>query len=93
MLDENLILLLEKPHGVLWKQPFRRVSSLLYAVFLPYFYAKALKRFLKNIFADIVDLDFIGQITFSRNFEKIWNKNVNFRKILKIILINENSFL
>ena len=33
------------------------------------FYAEALKRFPKNIFADIADLAFIGQITFSRNFE------------------------
>ena len=39
---------------------------------------------LKNIFADIVDLAFIGQITFShQNFENNWNKNVNFRKSIQ----------
>ena len=48
---------------------------------------------LKNIFADIVELAFIGQITFFRNFENNWNKNINFRKTFKIIPINENSFL
>ena len=53
------------------------------------FYANALKLSLKSVFAYIVDLAFIGQITFSRNFENDWNKNVN----LKIILIAENSFL
>ena len=48
---------------------------------------------LKNIFADILDLAFNGQITFSWNFENNWNKNVNFCKLFKIILINKNSFL
>ena len=33
------------------------------------FYANALKLSLKSVFAYIVDLAFIGQITFSRNFE------------------------
>ena len=53
------------------------------------FFAKALKRFPESVFAYILDLAFIGQITFSRNFENDWNKSVN----LKIILIAENSFL
>ena len=53
------------------------------------FYANALKLSLKSVFGYIVDFAFIGQITFSRNFENDWNKNVN----LKIILIAENSFL
>ena len=44
---------------------------------------------LKNIFVDIVDLAFIGEMAFSRNFENDWNKNVSFRKIFKIILINK----
>ena len=44
---------------------------------------------LKSIFTYIVDLAFIGQITFSQHFENDWNKNVD----LKIILIVENSFL
>ena len=48
---------------------------------------------LKNIFVDIVDLAFVGQFTFSQNFENNWNKNVIFHQIFKIILINENSFL
>ena len=49
--------------------------------------------FLKNIFADIADFAFIGQVIFSRNFENNWNKNVNFHQLIKIILINENSYL
>ena len=49
------------------------------------FYAKTLKR--------LPDLTFTGQITFSRNFKNNWNKSVNFRQLLKIILINEDSFL
>ena len=53
------------------------------------FYAKALKRFPESVFAYILDLAFIGQITFSRNFENDWNKNVN----LKITLIGDNLFL
>ena len=44
---------------------------------------------MKNIFADTVDLDFIVQITLSRNFENNWKKNISF----KIILIDENLFL
>ena len=35
---------------------------------------------MKNIFAGIEDLAFIGQITFSQNFENNWNKNVNLWK-------------
>ena len=38
-------------------------------------------------------LNFIGQGTFSRIFENIWNKNVIFLTLFKIILINENPFL
>ena len=38
---------------------------------------------LKIIFADIVNLAFIGQITFSQNFENNWSKNVNFRKSIQ----------
>ena len=49
--------------------------------------------YLENIFVDIVDLAFIGNITFSQNFDNNWNKNVNFRQIFKIILINDDSFL
>ena len=52
------------------------------------FYAKALSVSLKSVFAYIVNLAFMGQITFSRNFENNWNKNVN----LKIIPIGEKSF-
>ena len=48
---------------------------------------------MENIFADIVDLAFIGQTTFSQDFDNNWNKNVNLRQILKIILINDDSFL
>ena len=48
---------------------------------------------LKNIFADIVDLAFLGQIIFSQNFVNYWNKKVNFHQTLKIILINDNSVL
>ena len=40
-----------------------------------------------------MDLAFIGQITFSRNFDNNWNESVNFRQIFKIILINGDSFL
>ena len=40
-----------------------------------------------------MDLAVIGQITFSRNFDNNWKKNVNFRQIFKIILINDDSFL
>ena len=47
----------------------------------------------KNIFSYIVDLAFIGQIKFSRNFDSNWNKNVNFSQIFKIIMINDDSFL
>ena len=57
------------------------------------FYAKALKCFPEKYFGDIVDSAFIGQITFSQNFENDWNKIVNFHQIINIILINENSFL
>ena len=38
---------------------------------------------LKNTFAGIVGLAFIGQITFSQNFEYNWNKNVNLRKSIQ----------
>ena len=40
-----------------------------------------------NVYAKA--LAFIGQITFSRNSENDWNKNVNF----KVILMGENSYL
>ena len=50
---------------------------------------RSLSVFLKNIFADIVGLAFISQITFSRSFENNWNNNVSF----KIILIGEKLFL
>ena len=57
------------------------------------FYAKALKRFPEEYLRGIVDLAFVSQITFSRNFENNWNKNDDFHQTFKIILINENSFL
>ena len=65
-------------------------SSLIYAVYQLLY--KVLKAFvsLKNIFADVVDLAFIGQIKFSRNFDDTWNKNVNCRQIFRIILINND---
>ena len=34
---------------------------------------------LKTFFADVMDLAFIGQITFSRNLENNWKKNVNLK--------------
>ena len=37
----------------------------------------------QNVFADIADLPFNAEITFSRNFENNGHKNVNFRKIFK----------
>ena len=40
-----------------------------------------------------MDLVFIDQITFSRNFDSDLNTNVNFRQIFKIILINDDLFL
>ena len=40
-----------------------------------------------------MDLAFIGQITFSRNFGNNWNKNINFRQIFQIILLNDDTFL
>ena len=49
--------------------------------------------FKKYIKIDIVVLSFIDQITFSQNIENNFSKNVNFRKIFKITLINENSCL
>ena len=52
-------------------------------------YAQAWGVSLKSMLANVVDLAFIGQITFSRNFENNWKKNVNF----KVILIDKNSFL
>ena len=57
------------------------------------FYAKVLKCFPEKNFCRYCGFGFHWSITFSRNFEKNLNKNVNFRKILKIIIINENSFL
>ena len=57
------------------------------------FYAMALTVFLKSFFADIADLAFIDQVTFSRNFENNWYKKLNFRQLVKIILINEYSCL
>ena len=57
------------------------------------FHAKALKRFPEKNLRGYCGLAFIAQITFSRNFENNWNKNVNFRQLLKIILINENPLL
>ena len=57
------------------------------------FYAKTLKRFPEKYFCGFYGLGFYCQITFSRNFENNWNKNVNFHHIFRIILINENSFL
>ena len=57
------------------------------------FYAKALKCFPEKNLRGYCGLAFIAQITFSRNFENNWNKNVNVRQLLKIILINVNSLL
>ena len=48
---------------------------------------------MKSFFADIADLAFIDRVTFSRNFENNWYKNLNFRQLVKIILINEYSCL
>ena len=41
----------------------------------------------ENISPDIVDLSFIGQVIFSRNFENNWNKNIKICQMFKIILI------
>ena len=57
------------------------------------FLCKGLKVFPWKIFCRYCGFGFHWSIKFSRNFEKNLNKNVNFRKILKIIIINENSFL
>ena len=72
-----------------WNLLWRRQKYALLSVFMQ----RPQSVSLKNIFADIVDLAFIGQIAFPQNFENNWNKNVNFRKIFKINLMNENSFL
>lgn len=42
---------------------------------------------LETLFVDIVDLSKNGQISLSRSFENHWNRNVNFREIIKIKLI------
>ena len=54
---------------------------------------KISKAVLKKKKKPLRSLDEVLSFTFSRNFENNWNKNVNFRQLLKIILINENSFL
>ena len=67
-------------------------SSLIYAV-LSTCMQRPYRVSLKNIFADIEELAFIGQITFTRNFDNNWNKNVNFSQLFKNLLTNDDLFL
>ena len=94
MCIKNLILPLEKPLLFFRCSHLKEILNNIQSVIN--FYTKALKRFPEKYFRRYwfwigLDLDFIGQIKFSRNFHNNWHKNVNFRQIFKIILRNDVS--
>ena len=90
MYIENLMLPLEKSlvfFGSNHSKEFLNTRSVVN------FYTKALKRFPEKYFRWCCEFGFPGQIAFSQIFDSNWNKNVNFRQIFKISLINGDSFL
>ena len=50
------------------------------------------RKFMKNIFENIVESSFSGQISLHQNFENHRNNKVYFLEMFVIILINERSF-